>query len=94
MLGAARLEAARQLFVQQAGRAARLEVDLARERDRSTASEVKADKTAASASKLQELCRELQRQNKMIGDDAQHRLDAEILRRKDVTDKFSGTIDV
>ena len=50
-------------------------------------------KTLLAKSKLESLCRELQKHSKMIKDEAMKRAQMEETKRKEVADSFQSTID-
>ena len=51
------------------------------------------NKVTSVKDKLQELCRELQKQNKLVVDEAKERVEREIRLRSELTDKFKGSLD-
>jgi len=51
------------------------------------------EKLLDSNQKLQELCRELQKSNKAIASNAEKQVHEELTKRKELSEKFSGTID-
>jgi uncharacterized protein YlxW (UPF0749 family) len=55
---------------------------------------VELDKANASKDRLQSLCRDLQTQNKSVTAEARKNVEEEITRRKELTEKFSATVEV
>ena len=93
-----RLAVAAQFDAERLARAAaRVEVMEARDRRLSAEKAIvlaELQKAEAARNRLQELCRSLQKTNREEIERGSKRVEDEIVKRKDITDRFAGTIEV